>query len=83
MQNVNGIPGARDRVTRGVRWLVDRLGSRLSPQGLEMFYRLCVTQESVAAICGATGLKVASVYQWRRRVTSAVQATLASNSANG
>jgi DNA-directed RNA polymerase specialized sigma24 family protein len=65
-----------------LRWLVERLGARLSAQGLEMFYRLCVTQESVEAICGATGLKVASVYQWRRRVTSAVQATLASHALN-
>jgi RNA polymerase sigma-70 factor, ECF subfamily len=56
--------------------LLDALRRRLSPLGLEMFYRLYVHKESVEDIRKATGMSAESVYQWRRRLADAAQQTL-------
>jgi RNA polymerase sigma-70 factor (ECF subfamily) len=56
--------------------LLDALRRRLSPLGLEMFYRLYVHKESVEDIRNATGMSAESVYQWRRRLADAAQQTL-------
>jgi RNA polymerase sigma-70 factor, ECF subfamily len=56
--------------------LLDALRRRLSPLGLEMFYRLYVHKESVEDIRKATGMSAESVYQWRRRLADAAQQTV-------
>jgi RNA polymerase sigma-70 factor (ECF subfamily) len=48
--------------------LLTRLREELSPLGLEMFQRLVVEEESVEAICAATGMKADAVYAWRSRL---------------
>jgi RNA polymerase sigma-70 factor, ECF subfamily len=53
--------------------LLDALRRRLSPLGLEMFYRLYVHKEAVEDIRKATGMSAESVYQWRRRLADAAQ----------
>jgi RNA polymerase sigma-70 factor (ECF subfamily) len=56
--------------------LLDALRRRLSPLGLEMFYRLFVHKESVEDIRKATSMSAESVYQWRKRLSDAAQQTL-------
>lgn len=45
-----------------------QLRERLSPLGLEMFYRLYVWQQDPGDIATATGQQAAAVYQWRSRI---------------
>jgi RNA polymerase sigma factor (sigma-70 family) len=60
-----GIVASREALQR----LLDVLRERLSPQGLEMFYRLYVYRESLEQISAATGLRDAAIYQWKSRIT--------------
>lgn len=51
--------------------VAEHLRQELSPQGLELFYRLFVWQESVDVVTRATGLSADAIYQWRTRLKKA------------
>lgn len=71
-----GVSPERQAASREeLQLLLDALRRRLSPLGLEMFYRLYVHKESVEDIRKATGMSAESVYQWRRRLADAAQQT--------
>jgi transposase-like protein len=53
--------------------VAERLRQQLSKQGLEMFYRLFLWEESVEEICARTGQTATTVYQWRSRLKRLVQ----------
>lgn len=53
--------------------ILSRLQARLSPLGLELFYRLLCYQESIDQICASTGLSANAVYIWRNRLVKLVQ----------
>jgi DNA-directed RNA polymerase specialized sigma24 family protein len=48
--------------------LLGRLQGRLSPLGLELFYRLMVHEEQVEDVEAATGLTRNAIYLWRSRL---------------
>ena len=48
-----------------------RLEERLSPAGLEMFYRLYVWDQSPDEVSQETGLSVEAIWQWRSRIRKA------------
>ena len=58
--------------------LLEELRGSLSPQGLELFYRLYVDEQAVAEICEQTGLSTDAVYKWRSRLRQAARAAMAS-----
>jgi DNA-directed RNA polymerase specialized sigma24 family protein len=58
---------------QSLRRLMEELGRRVSPQGLDMFCRLFAWQQSVEVVCQETGLKIEAVYQWRSRLRKLVQ----------
>jgi RNA polymerase sigma-70 factor, ECF subfamily len=70
-----GSPERQAASREELQLLLDALRKRLSPLGLEMFYRLYVHKESVEDIRKATGMSAESVYQWRRRLADAAQQT--------
>jgi DNA-directed RNA polymerase specialized sigma24 family protein len=47
------------------------LQERLSPAGLEMFYRLYVWDQSAEEVSHETGQSIESIYQWRSRIRKA------------
>jgi DNA-directed RNA polymerase specialized sigma24 family protein len=47
------------------------LQERLSPAGLEMFYRLYVWDQSAEEVSHETGQSVEAIYQWRSRIRKA------------
>jgi DNA-directed RNA polymerase specialized sigma24 family protein len=49
--------------------LLSRLAERLSPRGLDLFWRLVVREEPVDAVCADTGMTADAVYTWRSRVS--------------
>lgn len=53
--------------------LMEQLKASLSPQGLDMFFRLFAWEQSVDRVCQETGLGVEAVYQWRSRLRKVVQ----------
>ena len=60
--------------------LLARLGSRLSPRGLDLFWRLLVREEAVDTVCAHTGMTAEAVYAWRSRLSRLVR-SLAAESA--
>lgn len=56
--------------------LADRLRVSLSPQGLEMFYRLYVWEQPTEEITAQLGLSAEAVYQWRSRLKKAAVSAL-------
>jgi RNA polymerase sigma-70 factor (ECF subfamily) len=54
-----------------LRLVSHRLEERLSPAGLEMFYRLYVWEQSPDEVSQETGLSVEAIYQWRSRIRKA------------
>lgn len=57
-----------------LRVIIERARRQLSALGLDMFQRLWLEAEPIAAICAATGQTPAAVYQWRRRIQVALRA---------
>lgn len=57
--------------------LLDRVRAALSPKGLDLFERLFVREESVEAVCEATGMSHDAVYAWRSRLGKLVRTFLA------
>jgi RNA polymerase sigma factor (sigma-70 family) len=53
--------------------LLDRLRAELSPKGLDLFERLYLHEESVEAVCTATGMSADAVYAWRSRLGKLVR----------
>ncbi len=53
--------------------LLDRVRATLSPKGLDLFERLYVREESVEAVCAATGMSPDAVYAWRSRLGKLVR----------
>ncbi len=53
--------------------VVERLREALSPRGLELFQRLVVDEEPVAAVCAATGMSADAVYAWKSRILKVVR----------
>ncbi len=53
--------------------ILAQVQARLSPLGLELFYRLLCHQEPVEQICVAMGLSANAVYIWRNRLLKLVQ----------
>lgn len=66
-------PEARAASRELVQKVLDGLRARLSPLGVEMFYRLFVDCESTATIVLATGMSEDAVYQWRARIVQQAQ----------
>jgi DNA-directed RNA polymerase specialized sigma24 family protein len=56
--------------------LVHTLGERLSPLGLEMFYRLYVWDQDLELISEETRLSKNAVYQWRSRLRTQLREIL-------
>ena len=56
--------------------VLDRLKQTLSPRGFELFVRLYVREESVAAVSEAMAINPNAVHQWRHRLGSAARAAL-------
>jgi DNA-directed RNA polymerase specialized sigma24 family protein len=48
--------------------LLSRLVTKLSPRGLEMFWRLLVREEDVDLVCADTGMTADAIYAWRSRL---------------
>ena len=61
-------PEARVASREAFATLWDRLRAALTPKGLDLFQRLFVEEESVEAVCQATGLSTDAVYAWRSRL---------------
>lgn len=57
--------------------LAQHLHEVLSPQGLEMFYRLYTWEQSVEQITSETGLGADAVYQWKSRLKKMAMAFVA------
>jgi RNA polymerase sigma-70 factor (ECF subfamily) len=55
---------SRDQLRR----LAERLTAELSPQGLLLFQRLVIEDESVESICASMQMTPAAVYAWRSRL---------------
>ena len=53
--------------------ILAQVQARLSPLGLELFYRLLCHQEPVEQICAAMNLSANAVYIWRNRLLKLVQ----------
>jgi RNA polymerase sigma-70 factor (ECF subfamily) len=58
--------------------ILDQMRAALSPKGLDLFERLYVREESVEAVCAATGMSHDAVYAWRSRLGKLVR-TLAAD----
>lgn len=63
-QHQEGRIASRELLAR----LLQRLRESLSPQGLELFYRLLVHDEPVETVCQQTGMTASAVYAWRSRL---------------
>lgn len=61
---LDGQVHARSTLTR----LAHHLHETLSPQGLEMFYRLYTWEQSVEQAAEQTGSSIEAVYQWKSRL---------------
>jgi RNA polymerase sigma-70 factor (ECF subfamily) len=48
--------------------LLSRLVAKLSPRGLDMFWRLVVHEEPIDTVCAHTGMTADAVYTWRSRL---------------
>jgi len=70
-------PEARVASQQLLAVLLDRLRATLSPKGLDLLERLYVREESVDAVCAATGMSHDAVYAWRSRLSKLVRAFLA------
>jgi DNA-directed RNA polymerase specialized sigma24 family protein len=56
--------------------LLDRLRATLSPRGLDLWERLYLREQSVEAVCAATGMSHDALYAWRSRLGKLVRAFL-------
>jgi DNA-directed RNA polymerase specialized sigma24 family protein len=57
--------------------LLDRLRATLSPKGLDLWERLYVREESVEAVCAATGMSHDALYAWRSRLSKLMRTFMA------
>jgi RNA polymerase sigma-70 factor (ECF subfamily) len=53
-----------------------RVRGALTPRGLDLFQRLILEEQSIDAVCAATGLSADAVYAWRSRLMKLVRETL-------
>jgi len=53
--------------------LLDGVRTRLSPRGLDLFYRLCVREEAVEAVAQSCKMTPDSIYAWRSRLRRLVR----------
>jgi DNA-directed RNA polymerase specialized sigma24 family protein len=65
-------PELRAATRQELQMLLSRLQGRLSPLGLELFYRLLVHDEPIGALSADTGLTANALYIWRTRLTKLV-----------
>jgi DNA-directed RNA polymerase specialized sigma24 family protein len=69
------VPGPEDLVASQelLAVLLDGVRAALSPKGLDLFERLYLREESVEAVCAATGMSPDAVYAWRSRLGKLVR----------
>jgi RNA polymerase sigma-70 factor (ECF subfamily) len=60
-----------------IEQLFDRLRASLSPLGRDLFQRLILDEDPIAAVCAATGMSTAAVQAWSSRLKRLVQAVAA------
>ena len=63
--------------------LLDGVRARLSPRGLDLFYRLCVREEAVETIAEQCKMTPDSIYAWRSRLRRTVRDLAAELAAEG
>lgn len=66
-------PEARVASQQLMAVLLDRLRATLSPRGLDLWERLYVREETVDAVCAATGMSRDALYAWRCRLGKLVR----------
>lgn len=71
----DGAPGPEDLVASQelLAVLLDQVRAALSPKGLDLFERLYLHEDSVEAVCAATGMSPDAVYAWRSRLGKLVR----------
>jgi DNA-directed RNA polymerase specialized sigma24 family protein len=70
-------PEARVASQQLMAVLLDRLRATLSPRGLDLWERLFVREDSVEAVCAATGMSHDALYAWRSRLGKLVRTFVA------
>jgi len=68
-------PGPEQQVATREMWesLQSQLIAKLSPRGLDLFWRLLVREEPVETVCAQTGMTADAVYAWRSRLARLVR----------
>ena len=75
-------PEARVASQQLLAVLLDRVRATLSPKGLDLLERLFIREESVDAVCAATGMSPDAVYAWRSRLSKLVRVLTAEEMAD-
>jgi DNA-directed RNA polymerase specialized sigma24 family protein len=75
-------PEARVASQQLLAVLLDRVRATLSPKGLDLLERIYMREESVDAVCAATGMSHDAVYAWRSRLSKLVRVLTAEDMAD-